>query len=95
MGRSKQVSVEGKSGLWYGARAMADEIEDLLPKKKPPSPGPGRPRTTWAPDVFWNEIAAVAKAEGLSVSEFALSLIKVGYAVFKKTRAKQQEDEKP
>lgn len=69
---------------------IESELEALFPKKEPPS-GPGRPRTIWAPDVFWNEIAAVAKAEHLSTSEFVLKLIKVGYAAFKQQRAKREK----
>lgn len=87
------VPVEERQGLWYGARKMSDEIEaeleQLFPKREPKT-GPGRPRTIWAPDVFWDELAAVAKAENNSTSEFVLKLIRVGYAAFKKQRAKQE-----
>lgn len=66
-------------------------MSEIVPKKKAPEhPGTARPRTIWAPDVFWKELQLAAKREGYSTSEFVGFLLKAGFSSYKKQRALEE-----
>jgi hypothetical protein len=72
----------------------------IVPKKEEqPDEGESRPRSIWATDGLWAEIALEAKREGYSASKFATFLLRGGLQLHRAERAaeagKSASDEKP
>lgn len=76
----------------------------IVPKKEEqPDEGESRPRSIWATDGLWAEIALEAKREGYSASKFATFLLRGGLALHRAERERERaaeagksaSDEKP